>query len=81
MTEALSLSHRQEVTLVVDVRPVWEQKLAAIRCHRTQAGGSPILAAPEDRQRLFLGVEHFRRAAARDGHDFFEKMGFSKEGG
>ncbi|MGA9347548.1 MAG: hypothetical protein WBW48_01925 [Anaerolineae bacterium] len=65
MTEALSLSHGQEVTLVVDVMAVWEQKLAAIGCHRTQLGGSPILAAPEEKQRLFLRREHFRRAQAR----------------
>lgn len=82
VAEALGLAHLhaipdEEVTLAVDVMPVWEQKLAAIRCHRTQLGGSPILAAPEDRQRMFLGVEHFRRAAARDGHDFFERMSLS----
>jgi len=59
----------EDVTLAVDVMGVWEQKMAAIRCHRTQAGGSPILVAPEARQRLFLGKEHFRRAAARSEHD------------
>lgn len=85
VTEALGLTHLhaipdEEVTLAVDVMPVWEQKLAAIRCHRTQADGSPILAAPEDQQQLFLGVEHFRRAAARDGHDFFVKMTSQREG-
>jgi LmbE family N-acetylglucosaminyl deacetylase len=85
VAEALGLAHLhaipdEEVTVAVDVMPVWEQKLAAIRCHRTQADGSPILAAPMDRQRLFLGVEHFRRAAARDGHDFFEKMILATEG-
>jgi LmbE family N-acetylglucosaminyl deacetylase len=85
VAEALGLSHLhavpdEEISLTVDVTPFWEQKLAAIRCHRTQLGGSPILAAPPERQRLFLGVEHFRRAAARDGHDFFEKMSLSTEG-
>jgi len=74
VAEALGLSHLhaipdKEVTLTVDVTPVWEQKLAAIRCHRTQLGGSPILAAPPERQRLFLGVEHFQRAMAREGPD------------
>lgn len=58
-----------EVSLTVDVMPVWEQKLAAIRCHRTQLGSSPILSAPIDRQKLFLGKEHFRRAAWRDEPD------------
>ncbi len=85
VAEALGLSHLhavpdEEVTVTVDVRPVWEQKLAAIRCHRTQASGSPILAAPPERQRLFLGVEHFRRAAARAGQDFFEEIDLSLEG-
>lgn len=43
---------------------------AAVRCHRTQAGESPILQASEARQRLFLGREHFRRAEARHPYDF-----------
>lgn len=59
----------EEVTLAVDVSPVWGEKMAAIHCHRTQAGASPILAAPEMRQRRFLGTEHFRRAAARSASD------------
>ncbi len=33
--------------------------MSAIRCHRTQSGESPILGAPEARQRLFFDVEHF----------------------
>ncbi len=61
----------EDVTVDVDVTPVWVQKLAAIRCHHTQAGESPILQAPEARQRLFLGREQFRRAEARQQHDFF----------
>jgi len=71
VAEALGLAQLhaipdQEVTLAGDVMDVWEQKMAAIRCHRTQAGGSSILAAPESRQRLFLGKEHFRWAAPRE---------------
>ena len=82
VAEALGLSHLhavpdEEVTLTVDVGPVWEQKLAAIRCHRTQASGSPILAAPPERQRLFLGVEHFQRAAEREGPDLLTVVGGS----
>lgn len=64
----------EEVTLAVDVGSVWEQKWQAIRCHRTQAGESPILAAPLERQRLFLGMEHSRCAMARHGQDFFRQM-------
>jgi len=54
-----------QVSLAVNVEPVWERKLAAIRCHRTQAGESPILAAPAARQHLFLGAEHFVLHATR----------------
>jgi LmbE family N-acetylglucosaminyl deacetylase len=57
------------VTLTIDVAPVWEEKLSAIRYHRTQAGESPILRAPRERQKLFLGVEHFQQAAARGDDD------------
>ncbi|MBU0493802.1 MAG: PIG-L family deacetylase, partial [Chloroflexi bacterium] len=64
----------EQVTLTVDVGPVWEPKLAAIRCHRTQAGASPILAAPAERQRLFLGQEHFCRAQVRGGPDWFPEI-------
>jgi LmbE family N-acetylglucosaminyl deacetylase len=61
----------EDVTVDVDVTPVWARKMAAIGCHRTQAGESPILQAPEARQRLFLGREQFRRAEAWQQHDFF----------
>lgn len=49
----------EAITVAVDVSSVWEAKMSAIRCHRTQLGESPILDAPEARQRLFLGMEHF----------------------
>ncbi len=49
----------RDITVTVDVQPVWEQKIAAIACHRTQAGESPILQAPLERQIRFLGSEHF----------------------
>ncbi len=56
---------------VGDETAVWEQKMAAIYCHRTQLGESPILRAPLERQQLFLGKEHSWRAAARTEHDPF----------
>lgn len=79
VAKALGLSHLhdvpdEQVSLTVDVTPVWEQKLAAIHCHRTQAGGSPILAASEERQRLFLGKEHLVRAEARAGRDVWREI-------
>ena len=61
----------EAITLTVDVLSVWEAKMSAIQCHRTQLGESPILAAPDEKQRLFLGTEHFRRAQARLEKDFF----------
>ena len=56
-----------QITLVVNVETVWERKLTAIGCHRTQFKESPILTAPPARQRLFLGTEHFIRHTPRGG--------------
>lgn len=56
----------EEISLVVDVTEVWEQKMAAIRCHATQLSSSPIVWAPEEYRRLFLGTEHFVRVAVRE---------------
>ena len=64
----------EAVTLAVDVHPVWEEKLRAIGCHRTQVGESPILRAPEEKQSLFLGTEHYRRAVARAEDDVLERL-------
>lgn len=70
VAQSLGMSHLHtvpdgQVTLAVDVTPVWEEKLAAIRCHRTQMGASPILQAPLEKQQLFLGREYFRLALRR----------------
>jgi LmbE family N-acetylglucosaminyl deacetylase len=59
----------EAIALTVDVSSVWEAKMFAIRCHRTQLGESPILDAPEAKQRLFLGTEHFCLAASRPAPD------------
>jgi N-acetylglucosamine malate deacetylase 2 len=59
------------ITFSVNVSTVWEAKLAAIHCHRTQLGESPILAAPQEKQRLFLGREYFIQAQSRQENDFF----------
>jgi LmbE family N-acetylglucosaminyl deacetylase len=56
-----------QIAVTVDVGPVWEAKMTAIRCHATQLGESPILRAPLERQRLFLGTEHLERAAGPAG--------------
>ncbi|MEA3338927.1 MAG: PIG-L deacetylase family protein [Chloroflexota bacterium] len=69
LAQALGMDHLRTVpdkavTLTMDVSAVWESKMAAIRCHRTQMDSSPILSAPEERRRLFLGTEHFRLATS-----------------
>jgi LmbE family N-acetylglucosaminyl deacetylase len=53
------------ITLTVDVSTVWEAKMAAIHCHRTQFWKSPILRASSEKQRLFLGTEHFQKTLFR----------------
>jgi ATPase subunit of ABC transporter with duplicated ATPase domains len=53
-------------------------KMSAIHCHRTQLGESPILDAPEARQRLFLGVEHFCLADSRPAPD--GKISYTEHG-
>ena len=55
----------EEIALSVDVSPVWEIKLAAIRCHATQLSSSPLMRAPAEQQRLFFGMEYFACLAAR----------------
>jgi LmbE family N-acetylglucosaminyl deacetylase len=82
IADRLGLVHLQTipdeaVTLTVDVTPVWEQKLAAVNCHRTQLGVSPIMAADDDQQRIFLGREYFRRVQARTNWDFCLELGTS----
>jgi len=63
-----------EVTLTVDVMPAWKKKRAAIHCHHTQASGSPILFAPEEKQRFFFGKEYFKRVCTRNGDDFLRNL-------
>jgi LmbE family N-acetylglucosaminyl deacetylase len=61
----------ESIALAVDVSSVWETKLSAMRCHATQIDSSPMMSAPEERQRLFFGREYFARAARQvPGMDF-----------
>lgn len=65
LAETMEMTHLhtvpdEAVTLAVDVSAVWDTKMAAIHCHRSQMINSPILDAPEAKQRLFLGKEYFR---------------------
>lgn len=59
------------IALTVDVSPVWETKLAAMRCHATQLSSSPIMNSTAECQRLFFGREYFVRAALRSSADDF----------
>jgi LmbE family N-acetylglucosaminyl deacetylase len=75
LVKALGMTQIHAVTdasiaLRVDVSEVWEAKMAAIHCHRTQLGESPFLASPDEKRRLFLGTEYFRRSQARLEEDF-----------
>lgn len=56
-------------TLVVDASPYAVRKLAAIKCHRTQASVFDLLGDEEAGR--FLGIEHFRRADADSTRDAF----------
>lgn len=70
----------EEIDVTVDVATVWQTKIAAIRCHRTQLAESPILRAPLERQQLFLGTEHFQRAAAPSRQDLLSaELGYASE--
>lgn len=55
----------EQVALAVDVTSAWAAKQAAMACHKTQLGSTPLRRAPEARQRLFFGRELFVRAGRR----------------
>jgi LmbE family N-acetylglucosaminyl deacetylase len=55
----------EQIALRVDVTPAWEIKKAAMNCHMTQRTSTPLMSAPEERQRLFFGREFFVQAACR----------------
>ncbi len=66
LADAMKMKHLhtvpdEAVTHTVDISEVWDIKLAAIYCHRSQMENSPILSAPEEQQRLFLGTEYFQQ--------------------
>lgn len=55
------------ITTAIDVRDTLEDKIAALRCHRTQlAPTHPWLNLPLEFRRQHMGVEFFTLAAARD---------------
>ena len=54
-----------QIALSVDVTSAWAAKQAAMACHKTQRSSTPLMSAPEARQRLFFGREFFVAAACR----------------
>jgi len=76
LAEALSMRQvhavpDETIALAVDISTVWETKLTAMRAHATQMSSSPMMSAPEERQRLFFGQEYFARPAVRSAADDF----------
>ena len=55
----------EQITLAVDVTSAWAAKQAAMACHMTQRTSTPLMSAPEARQRQFFGREFYVRAACR----------------
>jgi LmbE family N-acetylglucosaminyl deacetylase len=55
----------EQITLAVDIASAWEAKQAAMNCHMTQRTSTPLMSAPQERQRQFFGREFYVRAACR----------------
>jgi len=58
-----------EVTMTINVQSVWNEKMAAISCHKTQTGESPILQASTEKQTRFFRYEHFFQAYSSQSED------------
>lgn len=68
-------AHAQEPTLVLQTGPFAALKLAAIRCHRTQAAGGPFDHLDDAIAPSLLGVEHLRRSTVgHQGPVFVERL-------
>jgi LmbE family N-acetylglucosaminyl deacetylase len=61
----------EKIALRVDVSMAWEAKQAAMACHATQRGSTPLMSASEAQQRLFFGREFFVLAACRRAESDF----------
>ena len=65
-------------TLVVEINAFATRKLAAIKCHLSQLGGSALAIMEERDAPRLLGTEHYRRAEVGSrGDAFIEQFGFS----
>ena len=73
-------SSAPEPTLVVDTGDFAARKLAALACHASQFTGSALASVSAHDARRFLGIEHYRRAAAgASGHTFLDELGTRPE--
>lgn len=61
------------VDVRVDIMPVWEKRMAALHCHRSQMNSS-ILRAPLELQQAVFGWETFCRGGQRPGSDWFDLL-------
>ena len=69
-----------EPTLVVDAADFATRKLAALACHASQFTGSALAFLSEPDAPRFLGIEHYRRAAAgASGRTFLDDLGTRPE--
>lgn len=65
----------EQIALAVDVTSAWAAKQAAMACHMTQRSSTPLMSAPEARQRQFFGREFFVAAACRHAYmDFMPRI-------
>ena len=81
LVEATGMTHihyvpDEEITLRIDVTSVLRQKLAAIRCHKSQISASAVSVSSLREKQHFLVTETFKLAASRLGKidkdlDFF----------
>jgi len=71
----------EQITLAVDVASAWAAKQAAMACHMTQRSSTPLMNAPEARQRLFFGQEFYVRAASRHPNMDFMPQILKEHGG
>ena len=63
-------------TLVIEAGDYAVAKLAAIKCHQSQFGASPIARISDADAARLLGTEHYRRAAVgRAGVTFLDRLG------
>ena len=69
-----------EPTLVVNARDFAVRKLAALACHASQFTDSALASLSQQDAPRFLGVEHYRRAAAgASGRTFLDALGIHPE--